>query len=66
MPKRVNWDELEDKYGELEITIPKMLNKTGSQKDVAESLGIAPSTLGYWLKQKNFVRKMQWVQEQAS
>ncbi len=66
MPKRINWEELKQRHGELEVTIPKLLNQVGSQKDVAENLGIAPSTLGYWLKKNNFVRKMQWVQEQAS
>jgi len=65
MPKRVNWEELKEEYGELEVAIPKMLNKVGSQKDVAKKIGVAPSTLGYWLKKNNFVRKMQWVQEQS-
>lgn len=66
MPKRIDWQELEQKHGELQVAIPKLLNKTGSQKDTAKKLGIAPSTLGYWLKQNKFKRKMQWVQESAS
>jgi len=63
MPKRIDWEALEEKHGELSTAIPKYLNKTGSQKEVAEQLGIAPSTLSWWLRQNNFVRKMQWIQE---
>lgn len=66
MPKRVNWDQLETEHGDLQTAIPKLLNKFGSQQEVAEKLEIAPSTLSEWLRRHKFVRKMQWVKDQAS
>lgn len=66
MSRRSKWTKIEERLGNLEREVPKLLNEHQSQKEVAKQLGVSPSTLHGWLKTNNFVRKMQWVQEQAS
>jgi|GEM_PF-2627581 len=66
MPRPSKWDNLEEKLGNLQTEVPKLLNKHQSQKKVANELGVSPATLHVWLKDNNFVRKSVWIQENAS
>jgi len=63
MARPSKWHDIEEERGNLQTQIPKLLNEHQSQKTVADLLGVSPATLHVWLKDNNFVRKMQWVQE---
>ena len=59
--------ELEDQHGDLDELIPKLLNELGSQKAVAERLGVAHSTINLWVKSNGYVRQVRYVPiQQAS
>lgn len=55
--------EIEAQHGALDEVIPRLLNQMGSQKAVADHLGVAHSTINLWVKQNGYVRQVRYVRE---
>jgi hypothetical protein len=48
--------EIEKSHGDLNKLIPKLLNKYGTQKAVADELGVSQTTIALWLQANGYVR----------
>lgn len=58
---------IEEKRGNLNDTIPQMVNEWGQVK-TAKALGVSPSTVNLWLKDNGYQKKIIYVkkEQQAS
>lgn len=45
----------------IEQIIPDLLNKFGTQKAVADHLGLSQATISMWLKENGYVQKVIYV-----
>lgn len=55
------WGEIEQKQGRpLDRLIPDLLDQLGSQKAVADHLGISQASLSRWLKENGYQAKVVW------
>lgn len=55
------WGEIEQKLGRpLDRLIPDLLDQMGSQKAVADHLGISQASLSRWLKENGYQAKVVW------
>lgn len=60
-------EQIESERGDLDKIIPALLQEyDGSQKLVARELGVAPSTVGLWLKDNGYIRKISYVKERKN
>lgn len=55
---------VERNKGNLSELIPKMVNERG-QVATAKALGLSPATINLWLKRNGYVKRIQYVKEQA-
>ncbi len=54
--------ELQRTRGNLHEIIPALVNRHG-QRQAADQLGIAPSTVSKWLKDNHYIRVTRYVRE---
>lgn len=50
----------------LEQLIPDLLSRLGSQKAVADHLGLSQTTISTWLKDNGYISKIIYVKEEES
>lgn len=66
MPQR-KLEQIEQERGDLNKIIPALLREyDGMQNLVALELGVAPSTVGLWLKDNGYIRKISYVKEKQN
>ena len=66
MAKRNRIPEVEQERGvPIDQLIPDLLNRLGSQKAVADELGLSQTTISTWLKENGYVPKTVYVKEQT-
>lgn len=66
MAKRNRLLEVEQERGEpMDQLIPQLLNRLGSQKAVADELGLSQATISEWLKENGYVSKTIYVKEES-
>lgn len=65
MARRFRIKELERQYGDLHQVIPPLVNQF-SQAEAAMRLGVSSATISKWLKDNNYVLKLEYVKEKAS
>lgn len=59
--------ELEQKQGiPPDIFIPELLEKLGSQKAVADHLGISQTTISTWLKDNGYIAKTVYIKQEGT
>jgi predicted transcriptional regulator len=59
--------EVAKKKGKLNKLIPRLLNKYGTEKAVAEELGVSQATINHWIRANGYVRVVRFEKkEQAS
>lgn len=64
MDKSRKMQRLQHERGDLNIVIPELLVKhNGSQKAVAQELGIAHSTVCLWLRQNGYKQRVTWERQ---
>lgn len=62
MKRNSKLKRIEQDMGDLDEVIPRLLKKYGgSQKLVADELGVSPFTISTWLKNNNFVPVITYV-----
>lgn len=67
MAKRFKLKEVQEQKGDLGTVIPDLLKAhNGSQKDVAEELGVTQATISNWLKENDFIQVKQWVKRETA
>jgi predicted transcriptional regulator len=67
MPRPSSSEKLEVQYGvPVEQLIPDLLNKLGTQKAVADHLGISQATVSTWLKDNGYVPKTVYVKQEGN
>ena len=56
--------EIEQERGQpLAELIPALLDRFGTQKAVADHLGVSQATISTWLSENNYVQKVIYVKE---
>lgn len=66
MAKRNRIPEVEQERGvPIDQLIPDLLARLGSQKAVADELGLSQATVSAWLKDNGYVSKVIYVKEES-
>lgn len=64
MARRNRLPEIEKEHNEsLHTLIPRLLDEFGTQKAVADHLGISQATLSVWLRDNGFIAKTVYVKD---
>jgi len=67
MARRDRLKEVQDAHSiPVEQLIPDLLNKLGTQKAVADHLGISQATVSTWLKDNGYVPKTVYVKQEGN
>lgn len=65
MAKPHRLKELEEAYGDLNNLIPTLLEKhQGSQKEVANQLGVSSATISNWLRENNYISVTKYIKQE--
>jgi len=61
MARKDRLKEIEKEQGPLETVIPPLVNRLGTQKAAADSLGVSQSSISLWLKINGYRPIIQYV-----
>lgn len=65
MAKPHRLKELEEVYGDLNNVIPTLLEKhQGSQKEVANQLGVSSATISNWLNKNHYIPVTKYIKKE--
>lgn len=64
MAKPYRLKEIEQAHGvPLETLIPDLLNRLGTQKAVADHLGVSQATISVWCQENGYEARVVWEKE---